>query len=127
MPLSIASSAPSRDSVKSLIGSCDVKCVICFAGPPEIGTLQKLGIPSNTSTYSRERLSGGHIQQLAVAGRSTVFGGCDPEVDMIVTFGNWSLYENAINLPSGEIEGQDESRSVNFTDVPPVVGILNMN
>src|SRR6516162_822783 len=90
VPRRIASAAPSRDNAKSLIGSCELKCVICFATPPETGRLQKLGTRSRTSTYSRERLSVDHMQQLAVAGRATVFGGCDPEEDMTVTVGDWS-------------------------------------
>src|SRR6516165_742908 len=90
VPRRIASVAPSRDNPTSLMGSCELKCVICFAGPPERGTLQKLGTPSRTSTYSRERLSVDHIQQkLAVAGRVTVLGGCDPEEDMTVPLGSW--------------------------------------
>jgi hypothetical protein len=49
-----------------------------------------LGTPSRTSTYSRERLSVDHIQQLAAVRRATVLGGCDPEEDMTVTVGDWS-------------------------------------
>src|SRR5689334_2342781 len=111
-----------------LLMNPEVKPVSCLGGPPSSGTLQMFSTPEVESRYARDFPSGTQPNAIGwtVRGRSIVFTALSSLTETRPSFGwlpAWSSGKKyAISFPSGEKEGNSETRLVICTGAPPSIG-----